>query len=215
MTEPRRLRQGGGPSQRLLDSASLDVPGRTSRQRAALLASTAGAFSSTAGPARPAQKRGAVRTLFTWVSIGAAASIGLAFAGSRLFDAPRGHAGSTTAPMAELPSTGSHPSEIAPEVVRQRVEPWVSAPLPPAPAYEAHQVEAARRAVGQGDAAAALVALSQTTNEPAVLRPEAMVLRVQALEMSAKHADAQALAREFVAAYPRHPLVERVQPLAR
>lgn len=95
---PRRLNKSGGLSQRLLDSASLDKPSHASRRLAANLASTASAFSSTRGVGAGANVRplNPVRTLVTWISIGAAASVALGFAASTLL-AP------TAAPQAAAP----------------------------------------------------------------------------------------------------------------
>lgn len=222
MNEPRRLRHGGGPSQRLLDSASLDVPGPAARQRAALLASTAGAFSTTAAPASaapagaPVRSRG-VRTLLTWASIAAAASIALAFAGSRLFDAhDERQPHRSAAPGQELPSARSaaHPADIAPEVLSPRVEPWVQrSALAAAPAEEALAIELARGSLSRNDHATALRVLDDFDQKhpQAQLRPEAAALRVQALLAAGQLTEARAHAQQFAKDYPQHPLAGRVQ----
>lgn len=213
MTEPRRLRQGGGPTQRLLDSASLDVPSLASRRRAALLASTAGAFASTARAAQRPPPTSTLRTLVTWGCIGAAASIGLASAGSKWFDAPHGHAGETTAPMAELPSTrNARPTDIAPEVVPLGVEPWVASPSSGSGApEEIRQIDAARAAIRRGDPAAALTILGVYEESPgATLRAEATVLRVQALLQAGRETEARTLARECAARFPHDAATQRI-----
>lgn len=161
---PRRLNRSGGISQRLLDSASLDKPSHASRRLAANLASTASAFSSTRGVGASGSVKplNPVRTLVTWISIGAAASVALGFAASTLLNpasAPRAAAPMLTVPS-PAPRAAAGPSDIsaepaaapaksvlqlapAPQVAKptleaqggtgNRIEPWVPSPLAVAP----------------------------------------------------------------------------------
>jgi hypothetical protein len=93
MNGPRRLREGGGVSERLLDSASLDKPSRASRARAVELASTAGTFVTTtggAGAAAAAKAGSAItrasvyRRVAMWTCIGAVAGGTVALIGTEL-----------------------------------------------------------------------------------------------------------------------------------
>ena len=45
-------------------------------------------------------------------------------------------------------------------------------------------------------------------------RPEALALRIEALDQDGRHAEAQALARDFLARYPQSPVAARVARVA-
>lgn len=100
MNGPLRLRESGGASERLLDSASLDRPTYASRQRALGLAATAGAFVTTTAGAAAAAKGSTASALYKsvamWICIGAVAGGTIAFIGSSLFD-PATDSGSSAA----------------------------------------------------------------------------------------------------------------------
>jgi hypothetical protein len=209
---PRRLLQSGGVSRRLLDSASLDVPSDASRRKAASFAATAGAFarssSSTASASTP---RGSVaKTLVTWTLIGAAASGTLALVGTKVFNlgasSNLGHAASPA--MAELPSAASIPPLRSPDIA---AEPTVRASA--TSVDEARQIEAARAAVSRNDDASAIASLDayDAAHPNGSLKPEAIVLRIQALGHSGKTVEAQALANEFQKKYPQHPLAQQLK----
>jgi hypothetical protein len=76
-------------------------------------------------------------------------------------------------------------------------------------------VDRARRAVAEGKPHEAQALLDQLEREhPGTsFRPEAVVLRVEALMKSGNRGAAEALARHFVQAHPQHPLVPRVRTL--
>ena len=150
MNEPRRLSKSGGVSQRLLDSASLDKPSDAARRRAALLAATASSFSTTTtggAPSAPAHTPPikVVKTLATWIFVGAAASVTLGFASAKLFEAspaPR-------AAAALLPSPPSQPAasspDISPEPANVRLGQSTGQPRPSvASSDELRGIEAAR-----------------------------------------------------------------------
>jgi hypothetical protein len=93
MNGPRRLRESGGVTERLLDSASIDKPSRASRARAVELASTAGAFVTTAAGANAvaaARAGGAMtgsslyKSVAMWICIGAISGGSIAVIGSEL-----------------------------------------------------------------------------------------------------------------------------------
>jgi hypothetical protein len=123
---PRRLKNGSGPSRLLLDSADIDVPNDASRRRAAALLSTTAAFTkpagssssgATSGKRRKTSPQNPVKTLVTWALVGAAASIAIGVAGSKIYDVT-GNASSASrqAPaMAEIPPAPQR-SDITPEL---------------------------------------------------------------------------------------------------
>jgi outer membrane protein assembly factor BamD (BamD/ComL family) len=76
---------------------------------------------------------------------------------------------------------------------------------------EARQIEAARAAVARGDNAGAIAQLNDydASYPNGTLKPESMALRIQALSKSGKVTEARALANEFEAKYPSHPLLSR------
>lgn len=213
MNEPRRLSQSGGISQRLLDSASLDKPSEAARRRAEMFAGTASSFSTTATPSGVRHKgSNTAKTLVTWAFIGAAASAGLAFFGSRLLDG-NGTAAAPSAgvPMAEIPAprVAAHPSDIA-------AEPGATATAT-ASAEEARDIASARAAVGRGDNAAALSKLDQydRTYPTGTLRGEATLLRVQALNSSGQTTEAKRVADDFTVKNPNHPMTQQLRGLGK
>lgn len=179
MNDPRRLKDGGGAAQRLLDSAEVDAPDQASRRRAALLTSTSGGLARTAA-GRPSQRHGAVRTFASWMAVAAAASLPLGFLASRL-------------------STGSATSELG------AAPPVIAAEAP----ADVRAIEQARSALARREFAVALAALDayERSNHPGTLRPEALALRIRALRESGKDEDASAAMRAFERDYPGHPLL--------
>ncbi len=215
MNEPRRLSKSGGVAQRLLDSASLDTPSQASRRHAVNLAATASAIASTrSGPsAAPPRRIHPARTLATWALVGAAASGTLGLIGGKLLEpnsAPR-----TAAPL--LTPADPAPPAASPDISPEPAAPTNTVPtLAPAPSGsvdEASKLEAARTAISRGDHAAAVAALDDydLSYPKGELKPEAMVLRIQALSESGRLTEARALASEFQGKYPAHPLVRQVR----
>ncbi len=87
----------------------------------------------------------------------------------------------------------------------------------PAQAVEAEvaRLDAARRALGRGNAALAFIELDRhaATFPRGVLLAEATVLRISALQQSGKSAEAARLGHQFLARHPSHPLATRVRSL--
>jgi hypothetical protein len=177
------------------------------------------------------------KTLATWTLIGAAASATLALVGSKLFDASgqlhtMHHAAGPA--MAELPPAPTRSPDISPEPaavahdapliaptppqpVNPTIEPWVPSPItnekPGAASFdEVRDIEGARAAVSRGDDSAAIAQLNDyDRNHPSgALKPESMVLRIQALSNSGKASEARTLANEFQGKYPQHALLQKV-----
>lgn len=209
---PRRLNKSGGRSQRLLDSASLDKPSHTSRRLAENLASTASAFASTrgVGASGSVKSLNPVRTLATWITIGAAASVALGFVASTLLQPAS--APQAAAPLLTAPSPApraSAPSDISaePTAPANLAKPSGASP------EELRKIEAARAALNRGDAAAAIAQLNDydASHPKGTLKPESMALRIQVLNKSGKTTEARALANEFEEKYPSHPLLQQVR----
>jgi hypothetical protein len=144
MNGPLRLRESGGVSGRLLDSAVLDRPTQASRLRALELAATAGAFvTTTAGVtvATPGNSASALyKSVAMWIGVGAVAGGVLAFIGSSLFNEPA-HSGSSAASPAATPLVIPEPvvAPVAPPADTEQpsdiaAEPPVSPTKSPAPA---------------------------------------------------------------------------------
>jgi outer membrane protein assembly factor BamD (BamD/ComL family) len=76
-------------------------------------------------------------------------------------------------------------------------------------------VDAARRALNQNNAALALIELSRHAERfpRGKLQLEAQVLRVRALKLSGREAEARELGRQFIVQHPRSPLVPRVREI--
>ena len=208
MTDPRRLNQSGGISQRLLDSASLDRPSHAARRHATNLAATASAFSSTSSGTTqlPLRRANPAKTLATWIVVGAAASVTLGLVGSKLFEsspASRAAAPLLTAPLSRAAAPSS------PDISAEPAVPPAPPARPSAASFdEVRELEAARAAVSRGDANSAIAQLNDydSAHPNGQLKPEAMALRIQALSNSGKTTEARALANEFQRKYPEHPL---------
>jgi len=215
MNEPRRLSQSGGVSQRLLDSASIDKPSAAARRRASLLAATTGSFSTTSSrsSAAPMPRSSVVKTLATWMVIGAAASATLALAGSKLLDfsGDRSKSQGAAPTLAELPVAPSASPDIAPEPKRSVQEPTLAAS-----AEELREIEAVRAAIGRGDDAGAIAGLDDydRAHLDGPRKAESTALRIEALYKSGKTAEARTLLIDFQNRYPTHPLLKRVRALA-
>lgn len=131
MNEPRRLSQGGGASQRLLDSASIDKPSAAARRRA-MLAATASSFSSTQptastprAPRRHSSRGRTAKTLATWMLIGAAASALIALGTAKLLDSSgaRNAANQPASAMSVLPELAAPPPSAAPGIASEPPSP--------------------------------------------------------------------------------------------
>jgi hypothetical protein len=109
---------------------------------------------------------------------------------------------------------------VAAEIVaeRPRVEPWANANAASGyPQADLGDFERARSAIAQGDGNAALEALDtfRASAMSRVLPDEAVLLRVQALQLSGQLAEARALARSFLREHPAPPQKARLEALAR
>jgi hypothetical protein len=101
-------------------------------------------------------------------------------------------------------------------------------PLPAAPARaslpnaqslsrEIAMIDACRRALSSGDAAAALAQLDEYAASPrtGTLDREAQLLRIDSLSLSGQRAAALALAERYLASYPNDPHAARLRELGR
>jgi hypothetical protein len=120
-----------------------------------------------------------------------------------------------SAPAQAAPRARMHPPEAALPVLRARVV------TPAAPRGEAalreeiNVLDRAREALEQGSAQRALALLDQHRRRFAqgTLLPEAEAMRIEALVRSGETERAQRRSRQFLSAYPDHPLSERVGEL--
>jgi hypothetical protein len=129
MNGPRRLRESGGVSERLLDSASIDKPSRASRARAIELAGTAGAFvittttttgtASTAAAAKSSAAASLYKSVAMWACIGAIGGGAMALMASELI-----------APANHRSNSGARPPMV-PLLVPEPAEPSLSPVAPP------------------------------------------------------------------------------------
>jgi hypothetical protein len=129
--------------------------------------------------------------------------------------------------LAEPPKAVEPAAAEVPEVADEALpEPEkVDAPLAARPvtrrangaslADEVAQLDRAREALHRGDLQQALEMLEQHDQQfgRALLGPEAMVLRIEALTQNGDKAGAAALANQFLAAYPTSPAANRVRSL--
>lgn len=210
MNEPRRLIRSGGASQRLLDSASLDRPNDAARRNFAAMAATASAFargsSKTSGVTDMRRRRAnPAKTLATWIAVGAAASVTLGIVASKLLNPGTSH--NAAAPLATLSVATPVVPAPSPDIAAEPARPSSVS------SAEAPSIEAARAAIARGDLNGATAQLNayDSAHPNGQLKPEAMALRIQVLSGTGKVTEAHALANEFLAKYPQHPLGPQIR----
>ena len=243
-SDPKRLTVVGATDleRSLLQAARRERPSHelTARMAAGLgisaAAVTAAATVTAAAPgvAAAAPVAAAKTTVAVWVSAGVlAAAAAAGVVGVRLSSAPapagsnRPVAAVVAAPAEEMPavapSVGAS-SERRSEKLRRRSAAPLAAPSPapaPAPAGDLRDqialVDAARTAVKAGSTERALVLLRryEVSYPGGAFRPEALALRIEALDEAGHAAEARALAREFLTRYPHSPLADRIGRVAR
>ena len=231
-TDPKRLTVVGATDleRMLLQAARHERPSPelTKRMAAGLGISAA----VVAAPAAAAPMAVAKAGVASWIPASvlavavAAGVVGVGLAG--------GHkrAGSATAPapaqtpmivaprVEEAPAPSPAETASAPIVVEKRAEKLHRRPTPPAPAADLRDqialIDAGRTAVKAGATDRALALLRRyDANYPAgAFRPEALALRVEALDAGGHGAEARALARQFLARYPQSPVADRVARIA-
>lgn len=237
-SELNRLRSEGSEfERRLLDAAGSEAPPPElvlSMQQALGIASL-----GTAGTAAVAAKSSATIWLSAGIAV-AALGVGLgAWQLSRSSEAPLSPRAGLSAPplatVAPAPDAASQresepsapvvaraaPSEPALQRRAEEAAPAVPHGKPRQPAttelkgdlrQEIELIDRARGAVARRAPEQALEALRQYVAEypRGAFAPEAQVLRIEALQQSGRHAQAQSLAKGFLARHPDSPLAERV-----
>ena len=137
-------------------------------------------------------------------SLEAQTASAVAAAASTAVEAPAPSAAEVAAPVAEaVPSATAAPHASAKAVEK------------PSLADEVASLDAAREALGSGNAGGALRALDDHDRRFAggALGPEALVLRIQALVQRGDRASASRLGEAYLAAHPRSPHANRVRSL--
>lgn len=222
MNAPRRLRESGGVSERLLDSASIDKPSRASRARAIELAATVGAFVTTSAGAAAAAKAGAgsaitgsalYKSVAMWICIGAISGGTIALIGSQLLAPGADPSKQSSARPPATPVLEAEPEPALPVPVAEppqdiKPEPAVVKAPPSAAPPEVQAIEAARDAVARGDSNGALRTLDNydATHPNGSLKAESAALRVQAVSNTGNDVKARNLANDFEKKYPTSPL---------
>jgi len=105
------------------------------------------------------------------------------------------------------------PPAIAPAADTEQA----TAPGPGTLRDEIALIDGARRALAAGSPAQALSLLDRyrARHPHGTLLPEALAMRIEAIDRSGDHARARALARAFLAEHPNSPLAQRVAQLGR
>lgn len=227
MNAPRRLRENGGVTERLLDSASIDKPSRASRARAVEFAATAGAFVITTAGTAAAAKAGSTitgsalyKSVAMWICIGAISGGTIALIGSELLapgaDPSKQSGARPPATPLVVPEPAS-PVPVAEPPQDINPEPAVVKAPPSAAPPEVQAIEAARDAVARGDSNGALRTLDNydATHPNGSLKAESAALRVQAVSNTGNSTKAQSLANDFEKKYPTSPLRGVVRDAAR
>jgi hypothetical protein len=226
---------------RLLGSAELDVPPRDGRAR--LLASVgiqAGGLLGASSVAAATASASGVLLVGKWVAIGMAA--GLLSSGTAALVEARVEAAAVSTPVAGTAALPREPlrqprapavlpalASAAPARAAAHPRPLAATPRAVAPvsgpkpapasnetlAAEVASLDSARRALEARDAARALAALEAHDRAFARprLRPEATLLRLEALVAAGRHADAVRLGQRLLAADPEAAHGRRVRAI--
>ena len=226
--DPAQLRIVGATDleRRLLDGAARELPSveLTDRMKktlgisaaigtAAVAARLADAAVSSAAAGAPVAAAGASSAAWPWISAGVVA---LAMAGAAAvgvhWSTGRKPADVIAVPAPALPvAPAPETAPVARPVTRARHH----APAPAGPSDlrgEIALIDAARNAVAHASSARAIALLDRyaASYPTGTFRPEATVLRVEALSGLGHTAEARALARRFIATHPDSPLAARV-----
>ncbi len=237
--DDRLDRNGDSLEGRLLRAGDMDGPSPRAVQKA-LLAATAGL--GTAGAASTAAAGGAILkgSLLKWLGLGALGVAAL-FLGRELVSSisrvptlgmgARPLQSSVEGVVERIPkpsATNAESSESEPTVPEPAPTPRSAVVQPPSPSSattpapardtlrdELALLDDARHAVSAHDAARAMSLIGQYQKEfpKGRLYPELTVIRVQALLLQGRRAEAESLARKFLAASPKSPSAKRLRSL--
>jgi hypothetical protein len=228
-SDPKRLTVVGATDleRSLLHAARREKPSpeMTARMAAGLGISVGAAITAASAPVAAAPVVAAKTTLALWVPAGViVAAVAAGVVGVRLSSKPEPapvHAAAPAAPAIAAPPVDS--PHVAPASSGARVEKIRRrAPVAPAPVVagdlrdQIALIDAARAAVKGGSSERALVLLRRydSSYPGGAFRPEALALRIEALDQDGRRAEAQALARDFLVRYPHSPVAERVARVA-
>jgi len=227
---PVQLRVVGATDleRQLLNAAATERPSdELTRRMGAALGLSLAASTAAVAEAAPAAQSAAHTTVAASTSAWPALTIGVfavVAAGVVGVQWARGHHAGRTAMVA---APVDAPDEAVDEVGRRAAQlprhHRAPAPAPTAVAApsdlraEIALIDATRNAVAAHDdtRALALVRRYEATYPTGTFRPEAAVLRIEALANLGRTAEARGLARRFMAAHPDNPLADRVARLAR
>jgi len=232
-TDPKRLTVVGATDleRTLLQAARRERPSPelTKRMAAGLGISAVVGTTAAAVPAAAVTAAAAKTSFGLWVSGGVlAAAVAAGVVGVRMSapkpaarpaDRPAPAAVATPVEAPAIEAAAPTPAIAADrriERAHRRVQPTAPA-LPAADLRDQIAlIDAARGAVKSGatDRALALLRRYDSSFPSGAFRPEALALRIEALDQGGRGAEAQALAREFLARYPQSPVADRVARVA-
>ena len=231
-SDPKRLTVVGATDleRTLLQAARHERPSpeMMARMAAGLGISVGVAITAASSPVAAAPIVAAKTTLGLWMPAGViVAAVAAGVVGVRVSarpEPPAVHAARPATPMMAPPQVEA-PHAVAASDARvvkiRRRSTSVTAPSPaPTSAGDLRDqialLDAVRAAVKGGSSERALVLLRRydATYPGGAFRPEALALRIEALDQDGRHAEAQALARDFLARYPQSPVAARVARIA-
>jgi hypothetical protein len=231
-SDPKRLTVVGATDleRTLLQAARHERPSpeMTARMAAGLGISVGAALTAASSPVAAAPIVVAKTTLGLWMPAGViVAAVAAGVVGVRVSarpEPPAVHAARPAAPMIAPPQVEAPHATAAPDarvVKMRRRSTSVTAPASASTSAgdlrdQIALLDAVRAAVKGGSSERALVLLHRydATYPGGAFRPEALALRIEALDQDGRHVEAQALARDFLARYPQSPVAARVARVA-
>ncbi len=231
-SDPKRLTVVGATDleRTLLQAARHERPSpeMTARMAAGLGISVGAAITAASSPVAAAPIVAAKTTLGLWMPAGViVAAVAAGVVGVRVSARPEPaavHAARPATPMMAPPQVEAPHAVVASDArvakIRRRSTSVTAPASAPTSAGDLRDqialLDAVRAAVKGGSSERALVLLRRydATYPGGAFRPEALALRIEALDQDGRHVEARALARDFLARYPQSPVAARVARIA-
>ena len=219
MKNPKPMFDGGGSELErrwLSEARAEEPPPEVVRRIERALGIAPGPAVTPAAPrveaAASAGKGASGAVVASLAALGVGGAIGLVLLLTRA--APPPVPAAKVTPENVVAETAAQPAGVPSQAVPREIGP--APPTTGALRDEISLIDGARAALGAGSPAEALALLDRyrARHPRGMLLPEALAMRIEAIDLSGDHERARALARSFVAEHPQSPLAPRLARLA-